>query len=330
MSPLSPKIAIIILNWNGKRDSADCLESLTQLDYPHADIILVDNGSSDGSIPYLREHFPAIHYVELPHNLGFAGGNNAGIKYALTLGSDLFLLLNNDTVISPDFLTHFVRAFHSHPQVGILGASIYLFDQRDTLDHLGGMWNKKAANVDLIGFREKRLSEGPCIPLDYVCGACMIFTKAVLDAIGFLEENYFLYWEENDYCLQAKKAGFGVMHCPQAKIWHKVSASVVGGKPHANYFWWRGRLLWISRHYTRREKFFLYLRVILPAFYKLYKINALKSLQLSFLKLLRNQASWEKKAAKLQSTKASLAGVRDYFCKQYGPGPSWIYKPPKR
>ena len=330
MKDLSLKVAIIVLNWNGKRDSVACLESLAQLDYPNYDVILVDNGSTDGSAPYLRERFPTILYLEIPHNLGFAGGNNIGMQHALNRGAEFILLLNNDTVVSADLLTRFVHAFDDHPQAGILGANIYLFDQRDTLDHLGGMWNKSAANVDLVGFREKRAADGPCTHLDYVCGACMIIKKTVIETIGLMEADYFLYWEENDYCLLAKKAGFWVMNCPQAKIWHKVSASVVGGKPHASYFWWRGRLLWISRHYTGSEKASLYLRILLPAILKLYKITFLKSLQLSLLRLFRPQTERTERTYKLQSTQAALAGVRDYFLKRFDQGPSWIYTSKKK
>ena len=156
--PSTPKIAIIVLNWNGKQDTLACLTSLMAIHYPVLDIILVDNGSTDGSVSVIKEQFPNVHCIELPSNVGFAAGNNAGIEYALNQNAQFFLLLNNDTVVAPDLLDHFMDAFAQHPQAGIIGARIYLFDKKDTLDHLGGIWLKKQADVRLIGFHE---SDGP-------------------------------------------------------------------------------------------------------------------------------------------------------------------------
>jgi GT2 family glycosyltransferase len=133
------KIAIVVLNWNGKQDTLACLATLSQLHYPHREVIVVDNGSTDGSVDAIRAQFPHDHLLENGENLGFAEGNNVGIRFALQRDADMVFLLNNDTVVAPDILDHFVAQFASSPDVGILGANICLFDQRETLDHLGGM-----------------------------------------------------------------------------------------------------------------------------------------------------------------------------------------------
>lgn len=319
------KIGIIVLNWNGKKDTLACLASLQELTYTNHFVVVVDNGSTDGSLETLRAAFPAVHYLPLPSNLGFAGGNNPGIHFALAQGADIVILLNNDTVVAKDLLERFVEGFEAHPQAGILGAKIYLFDNRDLLDHYGGVWLKKKADVRLIGLREKDTPNVPII--DYACGACIAIKRAVCDAIGLLETRYFLYWEENDFCLRARKAGFATLVCPAAKIWHKVSASLVGGRPHSTYFWWRGRLLWISRQYTLAERCSIYTTILLPAFLKLIKIRALKSLQLALLRTFSPRQDHTQRIEKLRKNRAALAGIRDYYLKRFDQGPSWIYEP---
>ena len=122
-----PKIAVIVLNWNGKQDTLACLQSLDKLTYPHFETIVVDNGSTDGSIEAIREHFPQHLLIETGSNLGFAEGNNRGILEGIQRGADLLFLLNNDTIVATDILEHFVETYRSHPQAGILGAKILLF-----------------------------------------------------------------------------------------------------------------------------------------------------------------------------------------------------------
>lgn len=327
MHPACPKIAIIILNWNGLKDTIACIDSVSALDYPNFEIILVDNGSIDDTVRIIGERNPQVHCIALPRNLGFAGGNNVGIEYALKNGCELIVLLNNDTIIAPDLLHRFVEGFTKEPQAGILGARIYLFDAKDTLDHLGGIWMKKEAKMHLVGLREKDTLPLPeaLIPLDYVCGACMIIKRSVFEAIGLLEPRYFLYWEENDFCLRAKRAGFLCFSSPHAHIWHKVSASIVGGRPHAIYFVWRGRLLWIERNYRSWERSGIYCRVILPAFFKLVKLKLLKSMQLCLYRLFRPHTDHSGREKKLLNYSAALAGIRDYMLRRFDQGPSWIY-----
>ena len=320
------KIAIVVLNWNGKKDTLACLTSLQKLTYANHFVVLVDNGSTDGTLESVRATFPQIQTLALPSNLGFAGGNNPGITFALEQGADIIVLLNNDTIVATDLLESFVQGFEREPRAGILGAKIYLFDIQDTLDHYGGVWIKKKADVHLVGYREKDHEAASAPSVDYACGACIAIKRPVFVAIGLLETRYFLYWEENDFCLRAKRAGFHTFVCPAAKIWHKVSASVVGGRPHATYFWWRGRLLWIDRHYTFLEKIKLYFNILLPAFFKLVKINLLKTVQLALLSTFFPREDQKKRIEKLRKNRAALAGIIDYYRGRFDKGPSWIYK----
>ena len=322
----SLKISIVVLNWNGMKDTLACLESLKKLSYSLHEIIVVDNGSTDGSVPAIREAFPHCKLIETGANLGFAGGNNAGIEYALAHGADYILLLNNDTVVAPDLLECFIETFNVRPDAGLLGAKILRFDQRDTLDHFGGMWDRKSGTFSFVGLGQKDGADWQeSQEIDYACGAGLMIKRAVFEQVGLLEPRFFLIWEESDFCFRAKKAGFKTLTCPKAKIWHKVSASFVG-KPHSTYFWWRNRLLWIERNLPVRERWSLTLRVLLPEVVHMLKIRVLKKMQLLVTRLIRPRSDLREKELKLLKNRAALSGVRDYLLRRFGNGPSWIYK----
>lgn len=325
MSADRSKISVIILNWNGKRDTLACLESLQHCS--PVDVTVVDNGSTDGSVAAICAQFPSVRMLENGQNLGFAEGNNVGIRDALNRGANFIFLLNNDTVVSPTLFDAFLNALESYPSAGIFGAKIYLFDDKARLDHLGGIWNSQSATFDYIGHRalETELRLNTSEELDYVCGAAMMIRKEVFASIGLLEPRYFLIWEESDFCMRAKKAGFAIRTCLEAKIWHKVSASFTGGKPHSTYFWWRNRLLWIERNCTLREKGSLYFRILLPDIFHMLKIYALKKAQLFFCSRFQSEEALAQKKEKLLKNRAALCGVRDYFFRRFGNGPLWIY-----
>ncbi len=324
--PEIPKIAIIILNWNGKKDTLACLHSLSYLTYPNFETLLIDNGSTDDSVLAIRQQFPDLCIIETGSNLGFAEGNNVGIKKALEQKADLFFLLNNDTIVSDDILERFVETYHDFPQAGVLGAKIFLFEEKSTLDHLGGNWDQKTGTFTFVGLRQKEdgiLWQHPQ-EIDYVCGAGLMIKRSVIEKIGFFEKRYFLIWEESDFCFRAKKAGFQIITCPQAHLWHKVSASFVGGKPHSTYFWWRNRLLWIERNCSFKQKISLYARVLLPDIFHMLKIHLLKKTQLFFIKKAKFHSNFKEKELKLLKNHAALCGIRDYALRRFGNCPSWI------
>ena len=248
MSKQSPKVIIILLNWNGVKDTLECLSSLKEVSYPNFQTVVIDNGSKDDSVESIRAAYPKLPLLKTGSNLGFAGGNNLGIEWALRHRADWILLLNNDTTVAPDFLNAFLKATKEKPHGGIFGAKILKYSDPDIIDHLGGFWEEKtgefisptSGQTDHPYFEMQRA--------DYVCGAALMMKRLVPETIGLLEPKFFLFWEETDYCFRAQKAGFEVWTAPCAKIWHKVSSSFTGGKPHMHYFWWRSRLLWIQRN----------------------------------------------------------------------------------
>ena len=311
---------VIVLNWNGKNDTLECLGSLQKVPTPHQ-IVIVDNGSTDESVKVFKQEFPSATILENQENLGYAEGNNVGIRYALKNGASYLLILNNDTIVDPSFLDALLQT-----DAGILGAKPLLYDDRTRLDHLGGIWNPKKGSFDLIGCHDEGDKWTCPKPLDYVCG-CALFAKAeVFEKIGLFEPRFFLFWEESDWCARARKAGYQPYFCPEAKLYHKVSASFTGGKAHMTYFWWRNRLFWIERNCTKQEKRRLYLRTLMPEIGHLLKLYPLKAMQLFMLKSFKPKADLHERKKRLRNYKASLAGIKDYLLRRFGNGPSWIFK----
>lgn len=317
----STKIYVILLNWNGKNDTIECLTSLSKVIFSSFQPLVVDNGSHDGSVKEIRAAFPEVPILETGANLGFAGGNNPGIEWALSKGAEWILLLNNDTVVDPDFLTAFMEAAKEQPKAKILGAKIYRYNDKKTIDHLGGFWNPKIG--DFVSFAQNQADDGVSFEemqqVDYVCGAALLMHRSVPETIGLLEPRFFLFWEETDYCNRAKRLGFEVWTAPKARIWHKVSSSFIGGKPHMHYFWWRSRLLWIERNCPFQERKQLYAKIIFPELWKHTRHYALKSLQ----SLFTRKPEAKQKALRYR---AGLAGALHYLLGRFGNCPKWILK----
>jgi len=248
---MMPAINIVILNWNGRDDTLACLESVEQIAYPNFRVIVVDNGSTDNSVDAIRAAFPKVELIETGANLGFSGGNNVGIKQALELGADHVLLLNNDTVVDPGLLDAFVAAARRYPDAGVFSAKIYFHGEPNCIWYAGVEWNTKTARFEQVG--EGMLDDGvrfsKSCETDYACGCAFFVPAARLREIGLLDDNFFLYFEETDWCYRARKAGYPSIFVPEAKLWHKVSVSFGGeGSPLALYFQTRNRLLWARRH----------------------------------------------------------------------------------
>lgn len=226
---MKPKVFIIVLNWNGCSDTVECVESLKKIVYPSCEIILVDNGSTDGSEEILRKKFPETLFIQTGENLGYAGGNNIGMKYALSLGADFVILLNNDTVVAPDFVAELVNAAESGSSIGIAGSKVYYYDKPDFISYGGGFINLRTGWSRNACCNEK--DEGQCDSLkeiDWAPGCAMMVSRSVCEKTGFMNPEYFCYYEEIDWCIRAKKAGFKVVLAPKSRIWHKVFAATGG------------------------------------------------------------------------------------------------------
>lgn len=260
-----PSISIIVLNWNGRDDTLACLESVERISYPNFQVIVVDNGSADNSVAAIRAAFPEFELIETGANLGFAGGNNVGIKRALELGTDYVLLLNNDTEVDPGMLDAFVAAAKRFPGAGVFSGKIYYHAEPGRIWYAGSQWNAKAAHFEQIG--KGKLDDGTTYSAvcetDTAIGCAFFMPAERLREIGLLDEDFFLCLEETDWCYRAKEAGYPSIFVPDAKLWHKVSVSFGGeGSPLALYFITRNRLLWARRHANLSQRLRVHAEVI--------------------------------------------------------------------
>jgi GT2 family glycosyltransferase len=250
-----PKVVIVVLNWNGKHVTVECLESLVEVDYSNYEILLVDNGSTDGSQECFRARYPEITLLDNGVNLGFAEGNNVGIRWAIDRYADYILLLNNDTVAHERFLAELVRVAERDSQIGFVGPKIYYYNcngRRDVIAFAGGrinLWIGKARN---IGDREKDVGQHDDIAkVSYIQGACLLVRREVVQQIGLLDSTLFAYWEETDWCMRGYRAGYRSVFVPRAKIWHKVAASSGGRR--SMYYITRNRFWFMKKHATRKQ-----------------------------------------------------------------------------
>ncbi|PIS29973.1 hypothetical protein COT42_03775 [Candidatus Saganbacteria bacterium CG08_land_8_20_14_0_20_45_16] len=235
-----PLVSIIVLNWNGMQDTIECLTSLAKVNYANFNVILVDNGSTDGSVKAIKRSFPDAILLQNKTNLGFAAGNNQGIRAAIDRGADYVLLLNNDTVVKPDFLTNLVQVAASKPNIGLVGPKIHFYRTK-TLWYGGGFINQ------LTGFTSHR-GEGQLdvgqfeseADVDFVSGCAMLVKQKVFERIGFLDEAYYHSHEDSDFCWRAKQAGYQIVYVPTAVIEHKLAVAS-GGRRSPFYLYYRTR-----------------------------------------------------------------------------------------
>jgi GT2 family glycosyltransferase len=225
-----PKITVIVLSWNGREMTMDCLQSLVASDYPRLDIYLVDNASTDGTVDSVRETFAErVQLIVNPENLGFAGGNNVGIQKAINEGADYVLLLNNDTTVAPDMISRLVEAARSRTEMGVFSPKIYYENPPDQIWYAGGDVLLARGTVRHIGIREKDCGQYDTPrEVDYVSGCALMARSEVIEKIGLLDESYKMYFEDTDFCMRARRAGFGCYYVPQARMWHKISPSTGG------------------------------------------------------------------------------------------------------
>ena len=257
-----PEVSIIILNWNGLEDTIECLESLKKITYPNYEVIVVDNGSEGNDTQVLEEKFgDYLHLIKNNRNYGFAGGANIGMRYALNnLNPDYLLLLHNDTIIHPEFLTEMIKVAEADPAIGIAGAKVYYYDEPDRLQYVWGkidLWEEIIAVTSVIvrerimGRKEIDSGQHDSIQeVEHIASWCALIKRKVVESIGLLNERYFFGWDDIDYCLRAREDGYKITYVPKAKVWHKYrSANKVDG--HLQYHSLRNRFRFMKQYATR-------------------------------------------------------------------------------
>lgn len=227
--PADPLVFIVLVNWNGRKVTLECLDSLARVDYTPFKVVVVDNGSSDGSADAIRTAHPEVHILLLTENRRFAGGNNEGMRYALNEGAELLLLLNNDTTVAPDFLRFLVDRMHSTGRCGMVSPKIYYADPPDCLWYAGGRISYWTGTMRHTGIRETDRGQYDTLrDIDYATGCCILTSADVIRAVGMLDESYFIYTEDADWSVRIKKAGYRLVFEPRARVWHKLSVSAGG------------------------------------------------------------------------------------------------------
>lgn len=267
-----PSVGVIVLNWNGTGDTLECLESLAKVDYPAMEIIVVDNGSSPSPRQRITREFPAATFLETGENLGYAGGNNVGIRHALAAGHDYVFVLNNDTIVEPDFLRRAVGVAEHEPNLGALGIKILAWDDRSRVWVAYGTINYRQSLVRLVGYYgpddgryDKQLD------VEWIPGTAMLFPRRALLEVGLFDEEFFAYHEDVDWCASARERGLRIVYTPTARIYHKGHRSS-GGKGYVTprqYLAGRNMVLFVRKHAQPFQmlKFVVFLAVTLPGQY---------------------------------------------------------------
>lgn len=251
--------AIIILNYNGAEDTIECVHSIISSKCS-ADIIVVDNASTDDSLQRMQECLPKnVEMLVSDVNLGYAGGNNIGIQYAYKKGYDFFCVLNNDTVITEDFLSECLIALRENKDIAFVGPTIVNYTDGKIQSTGGNIYINKA-RVDCKNNGNEYVRTSEMIESGYIGGACMAFCREIIDQIGVIPESYFLFFEETEWCYAALRAGYRNVCLKSTKIQHKGSISIqkIGGLN--EYLMARNRIAFLRRnHPSKFVAFMIYI-----------------------------------------------------------------------
>lgn len=247
-----PPVEIIVLNWNGKNDTLACLASIEKLGYPVYHVTVVDNGSIDGSVEAIHAQYPGclwLTVVENRENLGYTGGNNVGMRYALDQGADYIWLLNNDTLIEPYCLDILIRTAEENPSAGVLGPKVLCYPDMHLLYSRGeshNLWfNLRTVNIGEVDKNDDVVPR----EVDYVVGCSMLVRRKFVEHVGLLDETFFAYFEEVDWCFRGRKLGFDVLYVPTAMVYHKGGTSTGGMfSPTVLYYHTRNWIYFMRKH----------------------------------------------------------------------------------
>ena len=243
-----PLVYVVVLNWNRREDTIECLDSVGRMSYPHFKVLLVDNGSTDGSVEAVRAQFPGVEILASRTNLGYAAGCNLGMRYALDEGAEYVLLLNNDTVVDPSTLDTVVAVAEEVPRAGMLSPAVYQYEDPSRVWPAAGHWRR--LTLSAIPFRNggRRGSGGRPQEADYVLGCALLMKRRLLEDVGLFDPRFFLYYEDYDLCRRAHAEGYKLLYVPQARIAHKVSGSAGQNTPLQRYYLAKGRVHFLAKH----------------------------------------------------------------------------------
>lgn len=245
-----PKVFVLILSYNGVKWLKACLPTVFCMDYLHYEVVVIDNGSSDGTEEFVHANFPQAHVLVLKPNRGYAGGFTAGLDYAANLGADYFLVMNNDTEIDSHALTALVEAAETLDHAGFVTGKVYFHDRRNLLQSVGKKEDPITWVGSHIGYEEEDFGQHDRIAeRTFVDDIYTLVSRTLYDDVGGYDPQFYLHCEEFDWQLRAKKAGWKIYYTPYAKLWHHGSVTTGGvGSPTNNYFLERSRIIAIAKH----------------------------------------------------------------------------------
>jgi GT2 family glycosyltransferase len=248
-----PLVSIITVNFNQSLVTMELLKSLRGVSYPNFEVIVVDNGSTKDPVDSLIELFPEVIFLKSPENLGFAGGNNFGLK---TAKGEFLLFLNNDTEVDPGFLEPLVSKLKQNSSIGMISPKIRFHHTPDTIQYAGYTpLNPITLRQRLIGYREKDMGQYDMGRSTYsIHGAAMMVPRNVIAEVGIMAEMYFLYYEEHDWAERVKSAGYSIYYEPASLVLHKESISTGRDSPLKTYYITRNRFLFARRNFKGRHK----------------------------------------------------------------------------
>ena len=243
-----PLVSVITVNYNQSAVTLALLDSLTRVTYPRVEVIVVDNASANDPVDRIAELHPEVRLIRSPENLGFAGGNNLGIREAK--GAYLFFL-NNDTEVPPGIMEPLVDLLEAHPEIGAVSPKIRYFDQPDLVQYAGfTRMNPWPVRNNAVGYRQPDGPEyGNLTATHSIHGAAMMVPARVVAEVGLMPEVYFLYYEEHDWAEMIKRAGYKLYCQPASVVLHKESVSTGRNSPFITYYLARNRLLFARRNF---------------------------------------------------------------------------------
>jgi len=258
----APSVAIVILTWENYEEIAECLNSIYSITYPNYRVIVVDNGSKDGSIEQLQSEYEWCEFVLNKENKGFARGNNAGISYALENGADYVLLLNDDTVVLEDFLEPLVDAMQTYDSVAAVGG-VNLYADSGEIHNAGYTFHPWIAAKGEL-HRDPKESEP--YPVDYVQSCLILLDPEFLEEIGLLNEDYFLGMEDVDLAWKARENGWKVLTAPDSRIRHRIGETATRS-PFSSYHKMRNKLQFGAENLSLPCRIPLYLSLTVETLY---------------------------------------------------------------
>lgn len=261
-----PKVFIVILNFNSYEDTIQCVNSLKKVQYDNFEVVIVDNASKDNSYERLISEIPDYSIIRSEKNLGYANGNNIGIKYALDNGADYVCILNNDVEVEQNFLSKLVEVMESDRSIGMTGPCICEFGKRDIIQAMGAtvsLYTGVTSGINKGKYYSKVEKEN--LQVNCLYGTCFVIRREVFEKISLIPEDYFLFFEETEFCVKAKNSGFKLVCVYDSVVYHKGSSTIKKFQGLYYFFINRNRVIFIRRNSNTFQKLVFSIYIFIEA-----------------------------------------------------------------